>query len=241
MGKNLIQQKRGKGSPTYRRPSFNFKGQTKIGRNGTAVITEFISCRAHTAPLAKIKYDNNNDNTTSLIIAPEGVRVGQRINVGGNELKLGNVLELRNIPEGTAIFNIENMPGDGGKFVKASGMSARVVARAQSKVTVQLPSKKAKQFNPSCRACIGVVAGGGRGDKPFYKAGRKYYKMKAKNIYWPSVSGNSMNAVDHPFGGSKSNQKGRPTIAPRNAPPGKKVGMIRPKNTGRKRGKKKHN
>lgn len=235
MGKNLTQQKRGKGSPTYKRPGFNFKGSVKIGSNGAVVIAELLSCRAHTAPLAKIKHD---DNTYSLIVAPEGIRTGQALTIGGKEVKLGNILELKNIPEGTSVFNIENKPGDGGKFVRASGMSARVVARTKTKVSVQLPSKKIKHFPPGCRAGIGVVAGGGRKEKPFYKAGRKYFKMKAKNIYWPSVSGTSMNAVDHPFGGTKSSNKGRPTIAPKNAPPGRKVGMLRPRNTGRKRGKK---
>ncbi|MBW2991163.1 50S ribosomal protein L2 [Candidatus Woesearchaeota archaeon] len=236
MGKRLTQQKRGKGSPTYTRPSFCFKGQTKTGADGTVVVAGLLRCRAHTAPLAKIRYD---DNTTSLIIAPEGIRAGQKITIGGKEVKLGNILELRNIPEGTSVFNIESKPGDGGKFVKAAGMSARVVARTQSKVTVQLPSKKYKHFNPKCKAGIGVVAGGGRLEKPLFKAGRKFYKMKAKNKYWPSVSGTSMNAIAHPFGGTKSSHKGRPTIAPRRASPGRKVGMLRPRQTGRKRGKKK--
>lgn len=236
MGKSLTQQKRGKGSPTYTRPSFSFKGKVKINHAGSAVIIELMSCRAHSAPLAKLKYA---DNTTSFIIAPEGVKTGQVITIGGKELKHGNFLELKDIPEGTSIFNIENKPGDGGKFVRASGMSARVVAKTKTKVTVQLPSKKQKHFHPTCMAGIGIVAGGGRQEKPIFKAGRKFHKMKAKNKYWPSVSGNSMNAVDHPFGGSKSNQKGRPTIAPKNAPPGRKVGMLSPRNTGRKRGKRK--
>ena len=247
MGKNLTVQKRGKGSPVYKRSSFSYKGEARMGKNGTAVVEGFISCKAHSAPLAVARYDDNN---TSLLIAPEGMRNGQLITIGGSDLKPGNICELKNIPEGTAVFNIERVPGDGGKFVRASGISAKVIARTQTKVTIQLPSKKSKDFNPNCRACIGVVAGGGfrihppdkkkgggRPEKPFYKAGRKFYAMKAKGIYWPSVSGNSMNAVDHPFGGSTSNQKGRPTIAPKNAPPGKRVGMIRPRQTGRKKGK----
>jgi len=232
MGKNLTQQKRGRGSPTYTRPSFKFKGKTGINKEGSARVAEFVVCRAHTAPLAKVQHD---DNTYSLMIAPEGIRVGQILQVGGQELKLGNVLQLKDIPEGTSVFNIESQPGDGGKFVKASGMSAKVLSRTPAKVTVRLPSKKQKIFHPSCRASIGVVAGGGRKEKPFYKAGRKFHKMKAKNMYWPSVSGTSMNAVDHPFGGSKSTHKGRPTIAPKNAPPGKKAGKIRPRRTGRKK------
>jgi large subunit ribosomal protein L2 len=230
MGKNLTQQKRGRGSPVYRRPGFRFEGNTDIGGDGAAVVIELISAPSHSAPLARIKHD---DNSTTLIIAPEGVREGQVIAIGGEEIIFGNIAKLKSMPEGTSVFNIENRPGDGGKFVKASGTSARIVAKTPSKVTVLLPSKKSKDFNPDCRACIGVVAGGGRPEKPFYKAGRKYYEMKARNIYWPSVSGTSMNAVDHPFGGHKSHHKGRPTTAPRNAPPGRKVGMIRPRSSGR--------
>jgi large subunit ribosomal protein L2 len=232
MGKNITSQKRGTGSPTFRRPSFSFEGATKIGKNGTAVIIELLDCRAHSAPLARIKHD---DNTTSLIIAPEGVRTGQAIEIGGKEVKLGNILELKDIPEGVSVFNIEGRPGDGGKFVKASGVAAKVIAKTKHAVTLLLPSKKNKDFHPGCRACVGVVAGGGRKEKPFYKAGRRFFAMRAKNQYWPIVSGLSMNAVDHPFGGRSSHHKGRPTIAPKNAPPGKKVGMIRPRHTGRNR------
>jgi len=230
MGKNLTQQKRGRGSPTFRRPSFRFEGEIRLGKNGTAIIADLLSSQAHSAPLAKLKYD---DNSTSLVIAPEGVKTGQQIIVGGSNITFGNFAELKNIPEGTSVFNIENKPGDGGKFVRSSGVSARVVAKTASKITVLLPSKKHRDFNPNCRACIGVVAGGGRPEKPFYKAGRKYFEMKARNKYWPSVSGTSMNAVDHPFGGHKSSHKGKPTTAPRNAPPGRKVGMIRPRSSGR--------
>ena len=230
MGKNLTQQKRGRGSPAFRRVGFRFAGENNIGINGSAVITELLSCPAHSAPLARIKHD---DNSTSLIIAPEGIKLGQSITIGGNDISTGNVAELKNIPEGTSIFNIECKPGDGGKFVRSSGVSARVIAKTSTKVTVLLPSKKYKDFHPECRACVGAAAGGGRPEKPFYKAGRKYFEMKAKNVYWPSVSGTSMNAVDHPFGGHKSSHKGKPTTAPRNAPPGRKVGMIRPRSSGR--------
>jgi large subunit ribosomal protein L2 len=233
MGKNLISQKRGKGSTTYTRPSFNFKGQSKIGKNGKAIIVDFLSCRAHSAPLATLHYQE--EDSYSLVVAPEGVRIGQEISIGGKNLATGNILELKNIPEGTNIFNIENKPGDGGKFVRSSGMSAKLVAKSKGKITVLLPSKKKKEFNPECRACIGVVAGGGRPEKPFYKAGKKFHAMKAKNIYWPQVGGVNMNAVDHPFGGASSHHKGKPTIAPKNAPPGKVAGSIRPRKTGKKR------
>ena len=78
--------------------------------------------------------------------------------------------------------------------------------------------KKKKIFHPDCMATMGTVAGGGRLEKPLMKAGTKYYKMKAKNRFWPKVSGAAMNAVAHPFGGKRSGRKGRPTISPKNAP-----------------------
>ncbi len=231
MGKNLIQQKRGKGSPSYRRHSFRSPGQARLQGRGGAVILGFTHSRLHTAPLAVVRYQDGADG---LIIASEGLMAGQRITIGdGAELALGNALPLESLPEGSIIFNIEAQPGDGGKFVRASGGVARIVGKTPTSVMVQLPSKKRKPFNPACTACIGVVAGGGRPEKPFLKAGTKFHRVAARNTYWPSVSGAAMNAVDHPLGGKRSSRKGRPTIAPKNAPPGRKVGMIRPRHTGR--------
>jgi len=231
MGKNLIQQKRGKGSPTYRRHSFRSPGEAKLQGRGSATVLGFTHSRLHTAPLAVVKYEDGADG---LVIATEGIRAGQRIVIGDDApLALGNALPLKSLPEGSLIFNIESRPGDGGKFVRASGGVARIVGKTPTAVLVQLPSKKRKAFHPECKAMLGVVAGGGRPEKPFLKAGTKFHWAKAKNKYWPSVSGAAMNAVDHPLGGKRSSRKGRPTIAPKNAPPGRKVGMIRPRHVGR--------
>ncbi len=231
MGKRLIQQKRGKGSPTYRRHSFRSPGKAKVKNRGNATILDLFHSRFHTAPLAKVKYQ---DGQEGLLIAPEGLRIGQEIEIGDDaSLELGNTLPLKSLPEGSLIYNIEKQPGDGGKFVRASGGVARVVGKTKTTVIVQLPSKKRKPFNPDCKASLGVVAGGGRKEKPLLKAGTKFHLMKAKNKYWPKVSGTAMNAVDHPLGGKRTGRKGRPTIAPKNAPPGRKVGMLRPRHTGR--------
>src|SRR3989338_6111556 len=239
MGKNLIQQKRGKGSPTYRAPSFRYKGKTSYTAysahpqekiNGK--IVDIIHCQGHSAPLISVEYENGEK---TLVQAPESIKVGDNIIVGENApVETGNVLPLKNIPEGTSIYNIESNPGDGGKFVRSSGTFARIIAKFSDKVTIQLPSKKERNFLPDCRASIGVIAGSGRTEKPFLKAGNKYYAKKAKNKLYPIVCGVSMNAVDHPFGGSSSHHKGRPTQASRNAPPGRKVGMIAPSRTGRR-------
>ena len=236
MGKRIISQRRGKGSTTYRVPSFRFKGKAKHPKVCDTIvkgrIVDIIHCQAHSAPLVKVEYESGEK---SLMIAPENIHLNQSVEKGGKSIEFGNTLHLRDIPEGTLIYNIENTPGDGGKFVRSSGVFARVVAHLGTKTSVLLPSKKQKTFNPNCRATIGVVAGGGRTEKPFLKAGTKFYKMKAKNKLYPKTSGGAMNAVDHPFGNKRTSRKSHARVAPANAPPGRKVGMIRARRTGRKK------
>lgn len=237
MGKNLTQQKRGKGSPTYKATTFRAVGDVKLLNKKEAKILDLIRSSFTSAPLAVVEYA---DSTRGLIIATEGMKVNDKITIGeGAELKHGNALKLKDIPEGVIICSIESVPGDGGKFVRSSGASAKVFARTTDGVIVQFSSKKQKKFHPECLALVGTVAGGGRVEKPFLKAGNKFKAMKAKNKYWPIVSGASMNAVDHPLGGKRSSRKGRPTIVPKNAPPGRKVGMLRPRSTGRTKGRRK--
>ena len=236
MGKNLIQQKRGKGSPRYRAPSFRYAGKARFGRyeddkSVNAQVTDILHSSGHSAPLMELKHSNGE---MTILQAPDGIRVGDQIQIGKDvELKVGNILPLKSIPEGTSIYNIESSPGDGGKFVRASGAFARVITKMENGIVVQLPSYKRKTFLPQCMAAIGVVAGAGRTEKPFLKAGKKFYAMKAKNKLWPVVSGTSMNSLSHPFGGSSSHAKGIPTQSSRNDPPGRKVGKIAPKRTGR--------
>lgn len=237
MGKRLIQQARGKGGPTYRAPSFRYKGKAKHNKISAeivdGVVIDLVDCQGHSAPLAQVRYENGE---TCLMIAPEGIKVGQKIQSGPHsDLETGNTTQLSNIPEGAMVYNVEAMPGDGGKFVRASGTFAKVVSKFNDQVTIQLPSKKRKSFSPLCRASIGVVAGGGRSDKPFLRAGTKYFKMKARNKLWPKVRGAAQNAVDHPFGNARSLRKSKAKPVGRNAPPGRKVGAIAPRKTGRKK------
>ncbi len=233
MGKNLISQRRGRGSSTYRVSSHRFQGEVKHpALNSPGTVTDILHCAGHSAPLLEVATPSGE---TALAIAPEGMKVGDEIIFGTEEVREGNVLALRDIPEGTPIHNLEIHPGDGGKLVRTSGVFARIVAKTEQGVQVTLPSKKEKVLNPACRAAIGVVAGSGRLEKPFMKAGTRYHKMAARNKLYPRVSGISMNAVDHPFGGKGSHTKGRPTQSPRNAPPGRKVGKIAPRRTGRRK------
>jgi large subunit ribosomal protein L2 len=234
MGKNLIQQARGKGGPRYRAPSFRYKAEVSYPQTATVgKIVDFVKSSGHSSPLALVRYENGEE---SFVIAAEGVRAGDTVRIGAEApLIKGNTLFLKDLPIGTLVFNIEIRPGDGGKFVRSGGCFARVISKSDKEVVLMLPSKKEKTFNPNCRATIGMSAGAGRKDKPFLKAGRRHHYMKARNKLYPRVKGQSMNAVDHPFGTSRSSKKGQPTIADKNAPPGAKVGKIRPSRTGKKR------
>ncbi|MEK6967191.1 MAG: 50S ribosomal protein L2 [Nanoarchaeota archaeon] len=236
MGKNLLQQRRGKGSTTFRAPSFRYIGdahhKTLSAQTCKGIVVEFLHSQGHNAPIARIKYE---DGEQILAAAALGLRTGDFVFTGSDcELKEGNTLPLSKIPEGTLIFNLEGRPGDGGKFARSSGGTARILSKAQDKIMVELPSKKQREFHPLCRATIGIISGGGRLDKPMVKAGNHYHRARGRNRRFPVVCALSMNAVDHPYGGSRSSKKGKVTIAPRNAPPGRKVGKIRPRRTGRR-------
>ena len=238
MGKTLIQQARGKGSPTYKSPSFNYKGAALLPtKHKAAEVVSLLTCRGHSAPLAEIKFENNKKG---LIIASEGLQVGAKIAFGEEAKPVpGNTLHLKDLSEGIPLYNIEGVPGDGGKFVRSSGTFARIVSKSKNKIIVLLPSKKQKAFHPDCRATIGVVAGGGRKEKPLVKAGSAFYKMRAKNKLYPKIRGAAQNAVDHPFGNKRTSRKSKARPVPRNAPPGRKVGYIRPKRTGPSKGRRK--
>uniref|UniRef100_A0AAQ5XTD2 Large ribosomal subunit protein uL2 n=1 Tax=Amphiprion ocellaris TaxID=80972 RepID=A0AAQ5XTD2_AMPOC len=95
-----------------------------------------------------------------------------------------------------------------------------------------------KVISSANRAVVGVVAGGGRIDKPILKAGRAYHKYKAKRNCWPRVRGVAMNPVEHPFGGGNHQHIGKPSTIRRDAPAGRKVGLIAARRTGRLRGTK---
>merc|ERR550534_991429 len=148
------------------------------------------------------------------MVAVEGTYVGQFVYFGAKaQVKIGNCLPLRNMPEGTTVCNIEEVPGDRGKICRASGTSATVIAHiADSGMTrLRLPSgTKTKMVSSDCRACIGIVAGGGRTDKPMLKAGNAYHKYKAKRNCWPKVRGVAKNPVEHPHGGGNHQHIGKP-------------------------------
>merc|ERR1712196_390711 len=121
------------------------------------------------------------------------------------------------------------------------GTSCIVVGHSEDgkKSMVKLPSGARKKIPSGSRAVIGIVAGGGRIDKPLLKAGTAFHKYRVKRNSWPKVRGVAMNPVEHPHGGGNHQHVGHPTTQPRNAPSGQKVGLIAARRTGIVRGGKK--
>lgn len=101
-----------------------------------------------------------------------------------------------------------------------------IYSQDTGKTRIRLPSGRKKVIPSVARACVGVVAGGGRIDKPLLKAGASYHKYKAKRNSWPRVRGVAMNPVEHPHGGGNHQHVGHPTTVSRGAPPGKKVRFL---------------
>jgi large subunit ribosomal protein L2 len=187
-------------------------------------VVDIISDPARNSPLAKVEY---SDKSKGYLVAAEGVRVGDSLEAFA--------MPIAQIGEGSQIFAIETYPNSGPKLCRTSGSFATVLSKGVKTCIIQLPSKKKKKLNIQCKASIGIPAGEGRRDKPWIKAGKKSHAMRARGKLYPRTSGVAMNAVDHPFGGGGSG-KVRPPVSG-NAPPGRKVGSVSPKRTGRKKRK----
>jgi len=236
MGKRLIQQRRGRTKSKFNAPSHRFRGDIKyISVEGEieGIVEDIVHDPGRTAPLASVKLSNN---MKILTLAAEGVKTGDKIKFTNDKdnNNIGNILPIGKIPEGAPVYNIELKPGDGGKLVRAGGSNATVVSHESGKTVVQLPSGEFKTLNSECRASIGVLAGGGRKDKPFLKAGKKHYAFRTRGKQYPIVRGVAMNPVAHPHGGGGHQHVGKPYTVRRGAPPGRKVGSIAAKRTGRK-------
>jgi large subunit ribosomal protein L2 len=232
MGKRIIPRARGKGGPRYVSPSQRFLGRVEYVTAGTGYVKDIVDDPGRSAPVAIVKFENGKE---VLHIAAEGLRVGDLITYDGNP-STGNVVQLAKIPEGAKIFCVETYPGSGPKMCRSSGVFAMVVGKRNGIVTVHFPSGKSKDLNENCRASIGVPAGGGRGEKPFVKAGKKTYAMLARGRLYPRSKGSRMTPTDHPYGGRQHRPRPNKSVS-RNAPPGAKVGSISPRRMGKRKGK----
>merc|ERR1711912_1655 len=151
---------------------------------------------------------------------------------------VGNTLPVKSMPEGTVMSNLEVRPGDRGVIARCSGDYASIIAQdpERNRTKVRLPSGSKKWVLNTCRGTVGIVAGGGRMDKPMLKAGRAYHKYRVKRNCWPKVRGVAMNPVEHPHGGGNHQHVGHPTTSARASVPGQKVGLIAARRTGQKTG-----
>ena len=248
MGKVIRGQRKGKGTVFTSHTRLR-KGAVKLRKldfaekNGyvKGTVKEILHEPGRGAPLIKVQFQNayryKRDN--ELMVAVEGLSDSSFIYCGVKaQLVVGNVLPLKAIPEGCIVANIEARPGDRGSLARCSGDYAVVVTHDEDKGTtkLRLPSGGKKTVKSDCRAMIGIVAGGGRTDKPMLKAGRAYHKYRVKRNEWPKVRGVAMNPVEHPFGGGNHQHIGHPSTTKRIASPGQKVGLIAARRTGRLRG-----
>ncbi len=154
-----------------------------------------------TARIALIKYADGEKN---YIIAPNGIKVGEKI-ISDNEaeLKSGNTLELSAIPVGTFIHNIEMKPGKGAQIARSAGTSAQIVAKDAKYSQVKLPSGEVRMINNNCKATLGVVSNIDHENISIGKAGRSRWMGRR-----PHVRGVAMNPVDHPMGGGEGKTSG---------------------------------
>lgn len=248
MGRVIRGQRKGAGG-IFRAHTHHRKGAAKhrsfdfAERNGyvKGVIQEIIHDPGRGAPLARVHFRNpyRYKKERQTFIAAEGMHTGQFVYCGKKaQLTIGNILPVGQMPEGTIICNIEQKVGDRGKLARASGNYATVISHTPEEGVsrVRLPSGLKKTIQSGCRAMVGVIAGGGRVDKPMLKAGVAYWKYKAKRHCWPNVRGVAMNPVDHPHGGGNHQHIGHPSTVRRDAPAGQKVGLIAARRTGRLRG-----
>jgi len=248
MGRIIRSQRKGeagifKSHTKHRKGAAKLRSLDFAERHGyiKGLVKEIIHDPGRGAPLARVvfKHPYKYKHVTENFIAAEGMYTGQFIYCGKKAtLNVGNVLPLSSMPEGTIVCNVEAKVGDRGSFARASGNYATIITHNpdDNKTKVRLPSGAKKVVSASSRAMVGLVAGGGRIDKPMLKAGNAFWKYKAKRNSWPIVRGVAMNPVDHPHGGGNHQHIGHPSTVRRDAPAGQKVGLIAARRTGRLRG-----
>ena len=190
-GKITVRHRGGGSRRKYR--IIDFK-RRKDGIPATVVSIEYDPNR--TANIALISYV---DGEKAYILAPEGLKVGQKVMNGPEaEIRVGNCLPLELIPVGTMVHNIELHPGKGGQMVRSAGNGAQLMAKEGKYATLRLPSGEMRMVPIVCRASVGVVGNGDHNLINIGKAGRK------RNMgIRPTVRGSVMNPNDHPHGGGE--------------------------------------
>ena len=190
-GKITVRHHGGGAKRKYR--IIDFK-RNKDGVVGTVASIEYDPNR--TSNIALIKYA---DGEKRYIIAPKGIKVGDKIESGENaDIKIGNALPLANIPEGTMVHNVELKAGKGGQMARSAGSSVQILGREGRYTLLRLASGEVRKVLSTCRATIGEVGNADHELVKVGKAGRKRH-MGIR----PTVRGSVMNPNDHPHGGGE--------------------------------------
>ncbi|MCL2621570.1 MAG: 50S ribosomal protein L2 [Firmicutes bacterium] len=164
--------------------------------NVPAVVKEIEYDPNRTANIALLFYV---DGSKSYILAPQGLKQGERIISGPNcEVKIGNAMPLSVVPVGSVVHNIEMQPGKGGQIARSAGGYARLMGRDNGYATLKMPSGEMRKIPETCYATIGQIGNADHGLIKIGKAGRNRHKGIR-----PSVRGVVMNPVDHPHGGGE--------------------------------------
>jgi large subunit ribosomal protein L2 len=161
-----------------------------------------------TAYIALITYE---DKEKAYIISPQGLKVGDTVEAGKNvEIKTGNSLELKDIPPGTSIHNVELIPGNGGKLARSAGSSITLSGYDGDYAILKLSSGETRKVNSACIGTIGIVSNPDQKNVKIGKAGRNRWRGKR-----PQTRGVAMNPVDHPHGGGEGKTSGgRSPVSP---------------------------
>jgi large subunit ribosomal protein L2 len=171
----------------------------KDGVWATVVAIEYDPNR--TSRIALLQYE---DGVKSYILAPEGLKAGDRIVSGESvEPRVGNCMPLSRIPLGMSIHNLEMQPGRGGQICRSAGTSATLTARDGNWAQVTLPSGEVRRVSAACRATIGTIGNADHMSISIGKAGRKRWMGRK-----PHNRGTSMNPVNHPMGGGEGRTAG---------------------------------
>ncbi len=198
-GRITVRHRGGGNRKKYR--LIDFKRQ-KFGVEAVVKTLEYDPNR--TAHIALIEY---TDGTKSYILAPVGLKVGDKVISGPDaDIKVGNALPLKNIPVGTFIHNVEMYPGKGAQLARSAGNMAQLMAKENKLALLRLPSGELRNVPEACMATIGQVSNIDHANVKIGKAGRK------RNMGWrPTVRGSVMNPNDHPHGGGEGKSPvGRP-------------------------------
>lgn len=199
-GKITVRHQAGGHKRQYRLIDFK---RNKDNVVGTVKTVEYDPNRS--ANIALIHY---TDGVKAYILAPKGIKVGDRIESGENaDIKIGNALPLNNIPVGTVVHNIELKPGKGGQLIRSAGTSAQVLGNEGKYTLVRLNSGEVRMILGTCRATVGTVGNEQHELINIGKAGRSRWMGKR-----PTVRGSVMNPNDHPHGGGEGKAPiGRPS------------------------------